>query len=223
MKPSVSRRDVIDGLVEEMRSMGVENPSTRRGKNPGTFHMDGKAFVGRGSVDPEPMQRGELVELFETVFRALPDRRWAHFSYGGYSRQTVAHAAVLGIALFEFDQNCLLTPLTSKAKVLYNKKPERGRVRRARRIVWSAVWVTVICALALGAAYLLPNSASAVSTLRWVGIFFLALTVLYPVSAAFTADARTKAEDVLIGAAGCFVIGAILVGFSFLWGSVSGV
>ena len=199
--------------------MRIENPSTRRGRNPGTFHTDGKAFVGRGRIDPEPMEVGELAEIHDSVFRGLPDRRWAHFSYGGYTPETIGFAMCNNIALFEFDRDCALVPLTTTARWLYNQKPER---RRIRNIGWGAFWLVLIFGIVVGIAYLLPNSASGVATVRGVGILFAVIGVLSPFLA-FFGDQQMKGDDIARTFVGGIVLGVALIGFSFLWGSVSGV
>ena len=174
MKRSIGRRDVLAGLVDQLRSMGVENPSTRRGKAVGTFHLDGTNLVGRGRIDVSPMERAELVEIHQTVYKDL-NRRWVHFSYGGYNRDTLTLARALGIALFEFDENSTLTPLTPAAQRMWRRTPSGRKRRNLVLASWAAATALTLGVLAL----LFPEPAARVGTFGlWTIVIVAVLAVM---------------------------------------------
>jgi hypothetical protein len=173
MKRTIGRRDVVAGLIDQLRAMHVEYPSTRSGKAAGTFHVDGTNLVGRGRVDATPMERAELEEIHATVFTGL-NRRWVHFSYGGYTPETVTFGRFRGIALFEFDENSTLTPLTPAARRMW-RATTAGRKRRKRLLTaWAAMIV-----LALGMlAFLFQDQAARIGVFAFWTVVVVVVVVI---------------------------------------------
>ncbi|WP_139191112.1 hypothetical protein [Rhodococcus tukisamuensis] len=167
MKPAISRRHMFEQVVHHMKDMDFTGVSTRRGKADDVFHVDGKGVVGRGTVQTSPVNATQLESVHKDMYSKKSADRWVHFSWGGYTKDAQTFANARGIALFEFQSDGRISPLSKRAAGMYRRKPsERWKTRAA----WAVVVLVAIGAF-VGALILFP-------AVRWVlGIIAVTLVL----------------------------------------------
>lgn len=120
MKREISRREVVDRIRVDLRQLGFDDVSTRRGRLDQTFHIDGKGIIGRGTVSDEKVGVAVLQRIYDEVYTLdrMKAKRSVFLTYGTYSREAIRFARTHKIALYTFDERGEVT-------LLQAIKPER--------------------------------------------------------------------------------------------------